>query len=306
MPIKIPDSLPAKNVLENEHIFVMTEYRALHQDIRPLKILLLNLMPTKITTETQFLRCFSNTPIQVEVDLLQTSSHISKNTPQEHLLQFYSTFDKVCNNRYDGMIITGAPVEQFRYEEVDYWEEVCEIMEWSKTNVHSTFYVCWGAQAGLYYHYGINKFRVPKKIFGVYPHLLTTPKARLFRGFSDIYYAPQSRHTIIRREDVDACPALRLMSYSEEAGVNIVGDQEGRQFFILSHLEYDADTLKKEYLRDKEKGLDIDIPYHYFPHDDLSQPPVNTWRAFGTLLYTNWLNYYVYQTTPYNINEILS
>lgn len=304
MPIKIPDSLPAKNTLENEHIFVMTEYRALHQDIRPLKILLLNLMPTKIATETQFLRCFSNTPLQVEVDLMQTSSHISKTTSQEHLLQFYTTFDETKHNRYDGMIITGAPVEHLKYEDVDYWDEVCRIMEWSKTNVHSTFYVCWGAQAGLYYHYGIDKFQVPKKIFGIYPHLLTTPKARLFRGFSDIYTAPQSRHTIIRREDILAHPELRLMSYSEQAGVNIVGDMQGRQFFILSHLEYDADTLQREYLRDKEKGLDIDIPCNYFPDNDPSKTPINTWRAYGALLYTNWLNYYVYQTTPYDIKSI--
>lgn len=303
MPIKIPDSLPAKSILESEHIFVMTEHRALHQDIRPLKILLLNLMPTKMATETQFLRCFSNTPLQVEVDLLQTSSHVSKNTSQDHLLKFYKTFDEVCQNRYDGMIITGAPVEHLKYEDVDYWPEVCRIMDWSKTNVQSSFYVCWGAQAGLYYHYGIDKVRVPKKIFGVYRHKLITPKARLFRGFDDTYLAPQSRHTIIRKEDILANPNLRLMSYSEQAGVTIVGDIDGRQFFVLSHSEYDSDTLKKEYLRDKEKGLDIDIPCHYFPNDDPSQEPENTWRAHGNLMYTNWLNYYVYQTTPYDINE---
>ncbi len=303
MPIKIPDSLPATAVLEDEHIFVMTETRALHQDIRPLRIVFLNLMPTKITTETQILRCFSNTPLQIEIEFLQMASHRSKNTDVRHLITFYKTFDQIQHSRFDGMIITGAPVETMPFEEVDYWQELCEIMEWTKTNVHSTFHVCWGAQAGLYYHYNIPKYPLPKKMCGIYRHKILTPKVRLFRGFDDEFYVPHSRYTENRAEDIIKDPRLRLMSVSDRSGVHIAGDTEGRQFFVTGHSEYDAETLRNEYLRDIKKGLNPEIPFNYFPDDNPDLKPKNTWRSHATLLYTNWLNYYVYQTTPYDISE---
>lgn len=304
MPIKIPDTLPARSILENEHIFVMTELRALHQDIRPLRIALINLMPKKITTETQILRCLANTPLQIEVDLVQMASHKSKNTPEDHLLHFYETFDEIKERVYDGCIITGAPVELMDYEEVDYWPEMCRIFEWTKTNVHSTLHICWGAQAGLYYHYGIPKYTLPHKVFGVFPHHALNKKSRLMRGLDDVYWVPHSRHTEVRAEDILKVPKLRLMSVSEEAGVHIVGDRDGHQYFVMGHSEYDTQTLGEEYYRDLKKGVPIVMPRHYYPHNDPSLEPVNTWRATGQLLYTNWLNYFVYQTTPFNLTTM--
>lgn len=302
MPIKIPNNLPAQEVLENEHIFVMNENRALTQDIRPLKIVILNLMPTKVATETQILRCLANTPLQIEIDLLQTTTHKSKNVSEEHMLAFYQTFDDIKDNKYDGMIITGAPVEDMEFEEVDYWEELCKIMEWSKDNVQSTFHICWGAQAGLYYHYGIKKYKLKEKMFGIYKHRLITPKSRLFRGFDEEFYAPHSRHTTVRIEDIEKNPNLKLMAVSDEAGAYVVGDKEGTQFFVMGHSEYDADTLAKEYFRDINKGLDIKVPINYFPDDDPTKKPVLKWRAHSNLIYSNWLNYFVYQTTPYELS----
>ena len=302
MPIKIPNNLPAQEVLENEHIFVMNEHRALTQDIRPLKIIILNLMPTKITTETQILRCLANTPLQIEIDLLQTTTHKSKNVSEEHMLAFYQSFDDIKDNKYDGMIITGAPVEDMEFEEVDYWEELCKIMEWSKDNVQSTFHICWGAQAGLYYHYGIKKYKLKEKMFGVYKHKLITPKSRLFRGFDEEFYVPHSRHTTVRAEDIEKNPNLKIMAVSDEAGVYVVGDKEGTQFFVMGHSEYDADTLAQEYFRDVNKGLDIKVPVNYFPNDDPTKKPILKWRAHSNLIYSNWLNYFVYQTTPYELS----
>lgn len=302
MPIKIPNNLPAQEVLENEHIFVMNEHRALTQDIRPLKIIILNLMPTKITTETQILRCLANTPLQIEIDLLQTTTHKSKNVSEEHMLAFYQSFDDIKDNKYDGMIITGAPVEDMEFEEVDYWEELCKIMEWSKDNVQSTFHICWGAQAGLYYHYGIKKYKLKEKMFGVYKHRLITPKSRLFRGFDEEFYVPHSRHTTVRAEDIEKNPNLKIMAVSDEAGVYVVGDKEGTQFFVMGHSEYDADTLAQEYFRDVNKGLDIKVPVNYFPDDDPTKKPILKWRAHSNLIYSNWLNYFVYQTTPYELS----
>jgi homoserine O-succinyltransferase len=304
LPVKIPNSLPARSVLGKEHIFVMTERRALHQDIRPLRIALVNLMPTKITTETQILRCLANTPLQIEVDLVQTVSHKSKNTPEDHLLRFYETFDEIKNRVYDGCIITGAPVELMDYEDVDYWPELCRIFEWTKTHVHSTFHICWAAQAGLYYHYGIPKYILPRKVFGVFPHYALTKKSRLFRGFDDVYWVPHSRQTEVRVEDIEKVPQLRIMSMSPEVGVHIVSDQEGRQYFVMGHSEYDTETLGTEYRRDLEKGEPIAMPKHYYPGNDISREPVNKWRATGQLLYTNWLNYFVYQTTPFDLRSI--
>ena len=302
MPIKIPNNLPAQEVLENEHIFVMNENRALTQDIRPLKIVILNLMPTKVATETQILRCLANTPLQIEIALLQTTTHKSNNVSEEHMLAFYQTFDDIKDNKYDGMIITGAPVEDMEFEEVDYWEELCKIMEWSKDNVQSTFHICWGAQAGLYYHYGIKKYKLKEKMFGIYKHRLITPKSRLFRGFDEEFYAPHSRHTTVRIEDIEKNPNLKLMAVSDEAGAYVVGDKEGTQFFVMGHSEYDADTLAKEYFRDINKGLDIKVPVNYFPDDDPTKKPVLKWRAHSNLIYSNWLNYFVYQTTPYELS----
>lgn len=304
MPIKIPNELPAVKVLNSENIFVMTETRAITQDIRPLKLLILNLMPLKIDTETQLSRMLGNTPLQIEIELMKTSSHDSKNTSAEHLLTFYKTFDEIKHRKFDGMIITGAPVEHLPFEEVDYWEELCEIMEWSKKNVTSTFHICWGAQAGLYYHYGIKKYPLEKKLFGVYPHTVEYKNSILMRGFDDTFYVPHSRHTTVKREDIEAVEDLRILSTSPQAGVYAVSSKNGRQFFITGHSEYDPGTLRKEYLRDKNAGLPIDIPENYFPDDDDTKEPVSTWRAHANLLYTNWLNYFVYQTTPYDINDI--
>lgn len=304
MPIKIPNELPAVKVLNSENIFVMTETRAITQDIRPLKLLILNLMPLKIDTETQLSRMLGNTPLQIEIELMKTSSHDSKNTSAEHLLTFYKTFDEIKHRKFDGMIITGAPVEHLPFEEVDYWEELCEIMEWSKKNVTSTFHICWGAQAGLYYHYGIKKYPLEKKLFGVYPHTVEYKNSILMRGFDDTFYVPHSRHTTVKREDIEAVEDLRILSTSPQAGVYAVSSKNGRQFFITGHSEYDPGTLRKEYLRDKSAGLPIDIPENYFPDDDDTKEPVSTWRAHANLLYTNWLNYFVYQTTPYDINDI--
>lgn len=301
MPIKIDDNLPARQILEDEHIFVMTQKRALHQDIRPLKILILNLMPTKIETETQILRCLSNTPLQIEVELLQTSSHTATHTSEEHMLAFYKTFDEVKNHRYDGMIITGAPVEMMEFEEVEYWDELCEIMEWTKTNVHATFHICWGAQAGLYYHYGIPKHQLPEKLSGVFKHRRIYPKSRIFRGVDECFNVPHSRHTTVLAEDIVKVPQLKIMADSDEAGVYLVSNESGSQFFAMGHSEYDRDTLKNEYIRDRQKGMNPKIPQHYFPNDDPSQKPILTWRSHGILIYSNWLNYYVYQTTPYEL-----
>jgi len=304
MPIKIPNDLPAVKTLTDENIFVMTETRAITQNIRPLRILLLNLMPKKIETETQLSRLLGNTPLQIELELIKVKDHVSKNTSPEHMLAFYKTFDDVKDQTFDGMIITGAPVEQMPFEEVNYWQELCTIMEWSKTHVHSTLHICWGAQAGLYYHYGIDKVPLPEKISGVYPHRVNYKRSILFRGFDDVFMVPQSRHTTVRTEDILAVPALKLLSSSDEAGVYVVATEGGRQVFVTGHSEYDADTLKNEYLRDLSAGLDPIVPKNYFPDDDPIKQPLVTWRAHANLLWCNWLNYFVYQTTPYDISEI--
>ena len=304
MPIKIPNDLPAVKTLTDENIFVMTETRAITQNIRPLRILLLNLMPKKIETETQLSRLLGNTPLQIELELIKVKDHVSKNTSPEHMLAFYKTFDDVKDQTFDGMIITGAPVEQMPFEEVNYWQELCTIMEWSKTHVHSTLHICWGAQAGLYYHYGIDKVPLPEKISGVYPHRVNYKRSILFRGFDDVFMVPQSRHTTVRTEDILAVPALKLLSSSDEAGVYVVATEGGRQVFVTGHSEYDADTLKNEYLRDLSAGLDPIIPKNYFPDDDPTKQPLVTWRSHANLLWCNWLNYFVYQTTPYDISEI--
>ena len=304
MPIKIPDSLPARSVLEGENIFVMTEYRAIHQDIRPLSVLILNLMPTKIVTETQLLRKLSNTPLQIQVELLRTSSYLPQHTDSDHLESFYTTFDQVKDRKFDGMIITGAPVENLDFADVEYWDELCQIMEWTRTHVHSTLHVCWGAQAALYYHYKIPKYSLDKKLFGVFAHTAVKKQSPLFRGFDDVFYVPHSRHTSTRVEDVLKVPELELLAVSDEAGLFAVKSEDNRRFFITGHPEYDADTLEKEYRRDLDKGLPIDVPAHYFPGDDPNQPPVVRWRSAAQLFYTNWLNYYVYQTTPYDLAKI--
>lgn len=304
MPIKIPDSLPARSILEGENIFVMTEYRALHQDIRPLKMLILNLMPTKLDTEAQLLRKLSNTPLQVEIELLRTISHDTKHTSAEHLESFYRSYDDIRDNRYDGMIITGAPVEKLEFEQVDYWNELCEIMEWTKSNVHSTLHICWGAQAGLYYHYGIKKYDLPRKLSGVFSHTMEKPNSPFFRGFNDVFYMPHSRYTEVKAEDILANDKLELLSVSPEAGVFAVKSKNNRRFFITGHPEYDAETLAKEYFRDLKKGLNPDIPVNYFKDDDPQKEPVVSWRSHAQLLYSNWLNYYVYQTTPYDLSEM--
>ena len=304
MPIRIPESLPARAVLESENIFVMTEYRAMHQDIRPLSVLILNLMPTKIVTETQILRKLSNTPLQIQVELLQTSSYISRHTDENHLDSFYTTFDRVKDRKFDGMIITGAPVENMEFDQVDYWDELCQIMEWTRTHVHSTLHICWGAQAGLYYHHGIEKRSLPKKLFGVYEHKVLKPSSPLFRGFDDVFFAPNSRYTEVWADDIRQRPELELIAMSDEAGVFAVKTQDSRRFYIMGHPEYDPDTLAREYWRDVDKGLDIAVPANYFPDDDPTRPPIVRWRSAGQLLYTNWLNYYVYQTTPYDLTKI--
>ena len=303
MPIRIPDALPATETLEGENIFVMTEYRAIHQDIRPLHVLILNLMPTKIATETQIMRKLSNTPLQIEVELLRTKSHEAKNVSAQHLETFYRTFDEVRGEHFDGFIITGAPVEQLAFEEVDYWDELVEIMDWSTTNVHSTLHICWGAQAGLYHHYGIQKVPLPVKLSGVYEHRRVKPTSPLVRGIDDRFFAVHSRYTGVDEAAVAANPELEVIAASDEAGLYIVKTTNSRRFFVFGHPEYDADTLKLEYERDVKAGINPDVPVNYFPDDDPTQPPLNTWRAQAQLLYTNWLNYYVYQTTPYDIEQ---
>ena len=304
MPIKIPNELPAYKTLTNENIFIMDENRAVTQDIRPLKIAIVNLMPTKIDTETQLMRLLGNTALQVEVTLLHTKTHLSKNTSREHLTAFYKTFYDIQDENFDGMIITGAPVEQMPFEEVSYWDELCEIMEWSKTHVHSTFHICWGAQAGLYYHYGIQKYQLDKKLFGVFPHKVVRKSSILFRGFDDEFMVPHSRHTTIYKSDIQACPKLKILAESEEAGVYAVSIKDGKQIFITGHSEYDSETLNKEYVRDKTAGLPIEVPKNYFPEDDDSKAPRVTWRSHANLLFSNWLNYFVYQTTPYDLDDI--
>ena len=304
MPIKIPNTLPAAKTLADENIFVMTETRAQTQDIRPLKILILNLMPTKVATETQLARLLGNTPLQVEIELIHTKSYESKNTSAEHLLSFYKTFDEVKNERFDGMIITGAPVEHLEFEEVEYWGELCEIFEWTKTHVHSTFHICWGAQAGLYYHFGIEKKPLPEKMFGVFPHTVDYKNPILFRGFDDVFYAPHSRNSTVELSDIEKVPEIKILATSEEAGVYACMTNEGRQIFITGHSEYDKDTLAKEYFRDVDKGIDIKVPKNYFPNDDPTKEPVVLWRSHANLLYSNWLNYFVYQTTPFDVDEI--
>ena len=304
MPIKIPNQLPATSTLTRENIFVMTETRAITQDIRPLKILVLNLMPKKIETETQLARLLGNTPLQVEMELIHTKSHRSKNVAEEHLLAFYKTFDDVKERFFDGMIITGAPVEHLAFEDVEYWAELCEIMEWTKTHVHSTFHICWGAQAGLYYHYGIQKHGVPEKMFGIFPHTVEYKNSILFRGFDDTFMVPQSRHTTVDRADIEKVKELKILSSSPRTGVYAVSFKNGRQIFVTGHSEYDAETLKTEYLRDLSQGKPIKIPENYFPNDDATQPPIVSWRAHANLLYSNWLNYFVYQTTPYDVQDV--
>jgi homoserine O-succinyltransferase len=304
MPVIIPETLPAREVLQGENIFVMDEHRADTQDIRPLRLALLNLMPTKISTETQLLRLIGNSPLQVEITLLHMESHESKNTPAEHLLAHYKTFSDVREQKFDGLIITGAPVEQMPFEEVDYWPELQDILDWQETNVFSTFHICWGAQAGLYHSYGIPKYPLPEKMFGVFPHRVLIRHEKLLRGFDDEFYAPHSRHTEIRREDIEQVPEVDLLSESDEAGVYIVASKDRRRFYITGHSEYDPLTLKGEYDRDVNKGLPIAVPRNYYPHDDPSQPPLVRWRGHSHLLFANWLNYYVYQTTPFDVDQI--
>jgi len=304
MPIRIPNDLPAAEVLQQENIFVMTQTRAMTQDIRPLEIVVLNLMPTKIVTETQLTRLLGNTPLQVHLELMHTKSHRSKNVAQEHLLTFYKTFEELKDRKFDGMVITGAPVEQMEFEDVDYWDELCQIMEWSKTHVHSTFHICWGAQAGLYYHYGIRKHSLPEKLFGVYPHRADYKRSILLRGFDDTFYVPHSRHTTVLREDIEAVPGLKILASSEEAGVYALMNKEGHQIFITGHAEYDPLTLETEYLRDKNLGKPIRVPENYYPGDDDTKEPIVRWRGHANLLFSNWLNYFVYQTTPYDIMNV--
>ena len=304
MPIRIPNDLPAAGTLQQENIFVMTANRAVQQDIRPLEIVVLNLMPTKIATETQFSRLLGNTPLQVNLELMHTTSHTSKNVAQEHLLSFYKSFDDLKHRKFDGMVITGAPVEHLAFEDVDYWPELCRIMEWSKTNVHSTFHICWGAQAGLYYHYGIQKHELSEKLFGVFRHTADYKRSILLRGFDDVFWAPHSRHTTVLREDIEAVPDLKILASSEKAGVYAVMNDRGRQIFVTGHSEYDPDTLRTEYMRDKNLGLPIHVPENYFPDDDDTRDPIVRWRGHANLLFSNWLNYFVYQTTPYDIMSI--
>lgn len=303
MPIKIPNDLPAAATLQSENIFVMPETRAVTQDIRPLEILILNLMPTKIETETQFSRLLGNSPLQVHLEFLHTRSHVAKNVSAEHLFTFYKTFDEIRDCRYDGMVITGAPVELMPFEEVEYWDELCQIMEWSKTHVHSTLHICWGAQAGLYYHYGIQKHRLPQKLFGVFPHRVEYKNPILLRGFDDVFMVPHSRHTTVLREDIEKVPALKVAAGSEEAGVYAIFTAGGHQVFLTGHAEYDPDTLKREYERDKALGLPISVPKNYFPNDDDTRQPMVTWRSHAHLLFSNWLNYFVYQTTPFDFTR---
>lgn len=304
MPIKIPDTLPAAEILANENVFIMSDTRACHQDIRPLKIAILNLMPTKIVTEIQILRLLGNSPLQVDITLLHPKTHICRNTPEEHLTKFYSTFEDIQHARFDGMIITGAPVEHLDFEEVTYWEELKKIMEWSKHNVYSTLHICWAAQAGLYYHYGIPKYPVGNKIFGVFPHTINQKTNKLLRGFDDLFYAPHSRHTEIRKEDIEKIKDIEILSQSEESGIYIVASKNGRQIYVTGHSEYDSLTLKSEYDRDAAKGLPISIPKNYYQEDNPSNAPVVKWRSHANLLFSNWLNYFVYQETPYELEKL--
>lgn len=304
MPIRIHHELPAYKSLQNENIFVMSKERAEHQDIRPLKIIILNIMPKKIETETQLMRLLSNTPLQVDIELLNLASHISKNTPENHLSNFYTTFENVKNNKYDGMIITGAPVEQLEFEEVDYWDEICSIMEWSKFNVFSTLHICWGAQAGLYYHFGIQKKLLPKKLFGVFEHKIEYNNSQLLKGFDDIFMVPHSRHTTIERSDIESDENLQILASSHDAGVYIAANKNGRQYFITGHSEYDRNTLAEEYLRDIEKGLEIDVPCNYFPENNPEKEPHFSWGCHANLMFSNWLNYCIYQSTPYDLSEL--
>ena len=306
MPIRVQNDLPVKEILESENIFVMDEHRATHQDIRPIKIGLLNLMPLKEETELQILRSLSNTPLQVDVTFVAVASHQSKNTSKSHLNKFYQTFYEIKDRKFDGFIITGAPVEQMPFEEVDYWKELCEIMEWSKHNVCSTFHICWGAQAGLYYHYGIKKHLLPEKLSGIYTHKVLVPHHKLMRGFDDTFTLPHSRHTGIDEEALKRCRGLEVLAVSEIAGSCVICSRNGRQVFVTGHAEYDRDTLAKEYFRDKNKGLNPNVPYNYFPNDDASKTPPMIWRSNATLLYTNWLNYFVYQATPYDLRELIN
>ena len=301
MPIVIPGSLPAFETLSEENIFIINEERSIHQDIRPLEIAIVNLMPTKIETETQLLRLLGNSPLQVNITLLKTNSYVSKNTSEDHLSSFYNVFDDIKDKRFDGMIITGAPIETLQFEDVDYWNELEKIMEFSKTNVTSTFHICWGAQAGLYYHYGINKYPLKKKLFGIYKHTLNNPKNKLFRGFDEVYNAPHSRYTEIKKEDIDKVDDLEILSESEEAGVYVVASKNVKQIFVTGHSEYDKNTLKKEYTRDKEKGLEIGVPINYFKNDDPNLEPIVTWKSHAHLIFSNWLNYCVYQETPFEL-----
>ena len=302
MPININNDLPAATTLANENIFVMTEKRATHQDIRPLRIAIMNLMPTKVVTETQLLRLLGNSPLQVDITLLHPASYRSKNTPKEYFLKFYNTFEEVRHQYFDGLIITGAPVEHLPFEEVAYWEELCQVMDWSRKHVFSTLHICWGAQAGLYHHYGVPKYALPEKLFGAFPHRVKSRFIPLFRGFDDVFYAPHSRHTEVRREDIERVPELNIVADSDQAGVYIAMTATGRQIFVTGHSEYDAETLKLEYDRDVAKGLRIAVPQNYFPQDDPAQPPLVRWRGHANLLFTNWLNYYLYQETPYDLN----
>jgi homoserine O-succinyltransferase len=304
MPIKIDSNLPAHKLLENENVFVMTEERAVSQDIRPLKILILNLMPTKIETETQLLRLLSNSPIQVEAELLQTATHEVKNVSKEHMFKFYKTFDEIKGERFDGMVVTGAPVENMEFEQVDYWDELCRIFEWSKTNVYSSFFICWGAQAALYYKYGLRKYRLDRKMFGVFEHVSLDNFHPLMRGLDDKFWVPHSRHTEVRRGDIALIKDLQILSYSEKAGVHLLSDMECRNFFSTGHSEYDRDTLAKEYFRDAEKGLDIDLPENYFPDNDPAKTPEVKWRGAANIIFSNWLNYFVYQRTPYDLSTL--
>ena len=304
IPINIPDNLPAKNVLESENIFVMTKSRAAKQDIRPLEILLLNLMPDKITTETQILRLIGNSPLQTNITFIHPKSHDSKNTSKDHLGTFYQYFEDIKNKKFDGLIITGAPVELMEFEKVDYWEELKEIMEWSKHNVFSTFHICWASQAGLYYHYGIKKYSLKEKMFGVFAHKVTKSNIKLLRGFDEIFYVPQSRHTEVKRKDIDKINELEILAESSKSGVYLVGSKDGKQFFITGHSEYDSNTLKKEYDRDIAKGMNIAVPKNYYLNNDSSKEPIVTWKAHANLLFCNWLNYYVYQETPFDLKKI--
>ncbi|MBR6670101.1 MAG: homoserine O-succinyltransferase [Ruminococcus sp.] len=304
MPIRISSELPAFKTLMKENIFVMADDRADHQDIRPLKVVILNIMPKKIETESQLLRLLSNTPLQVDIDLLHVASHVSKNTSLNHLSAFYKTFEEIKDSRYDGMIITGAPVELLDYEQVDYWDEICAIMDWSTTHVFSTLHICWAAQAGLYHHFGIPKYPLERKMFGIFPHKAERENCQLLRGFDDVFLVPHSRNTEIRREDIEKNNQLEILTSSEYSGIHIVANKNGRQYFITGHSEYDRDTIANEYFRDKDKGIDIQIPYNYFPDDDVTKSPEFSWRCTANLMFSNWLNYCVYQLTPYNLEEL--